>query len=512
MRKYSEMTTTGVVAAKNIIKNIPILNGIQWNISDGDLKKLYESINLKDKLIILEDFERSNIGFDNLLGYINGLVERDRAKVLIVANESEILKKNTEKNSERNQNKCDEDVQRYLQMKEKTINDTVEFDCEFKHAAQQIIKNFDNKVLSEMFERNSERLEEISETIQFVCRKNLRTFIYAIQKTVDLIELIGEKECEEDFFYCLLHGIICLSAKVKEDEFPEWDENKYLSMKLGTKNMPLMKFAYDYIRWQKFDSECVNQTCQEYGHFKMFERDIVYHDSDFRVLENFSIETEENVLRALSNVEKRLQKIDDINVYSYSRLAYYMIYVGSIVEFTYTGACNLMINNIKEISKKGEITIEKLNFHTYDDIEDEELNQEYKEFVKRLSAAIEQENSRQKFSYNPDDIKALYMDICKNEEKYIEGYSFLNKYDPYEIKEMLKHCTSEQMNDFRGILLAVFRNASKNQFDKKDVEMMKQLLELIEEIDAEENEWDKIQEMQMDFLKANLMQFIRQMK
>lgn len=511
MRKYSEMTTTGVVVAKNIVKNIPVFHGIRWDISDRDLKKLYKAINLKDKLIILEDFERSNINIDNLLGYINGLVERDRAKVLIVANENEILKKKAGKNSEINQDNCDEGVHRYLQMKEKTISDTVEFNCEFKRAAQRIIKDFDNKILSGMFERKPEWIEEISRSIQYVCRKNLRTFIYAVQKTVDLIEKIDENEYEEDFFYCLLHGIICLSAKVKADEFPEWDEDKYLSMKLGAKNMPLMKFAYDYIRWQSFDSECVNQTYEEYKRFKIFERDIVYHDGDFKVLENFSIETEKNALGALRNVERRLQKIDEISVYSYSRLAYYMIYVGSIVEFAYTGACNIMISNIKEISKKGEIKIEELNFHIYD-IEDEKLNQEYKEFVKRLSAAIEQENRRQKFSYNPDDIKTLYIDICKNEKKYIEGHSFLNKYDPYMIKEMLKSCTSEQIKEFRGILLVVYRNASKNQFDKKDVEMMKLLLGLIGEIYNEENEWDKIQVKQIKWLQENLEQFIRKME
>lgn len=279
--------------------------------------------------------------------------------------------------------------------------------------------------------------------------------------------------------------------------------------------MPLMKFAYDYIRWQKFDSECVNQTYREYKRFKIFERDIVYCDSNFKVLENFSIETEENVLRALRNMERRLQKLDEISVYSYSRLAYYMIYVGSIVEYAYTGACNLMINNIKEISKKGEIKIEELNFHTYD-IEDEELDQEYKEFVKCLSVAIEQENRRQKFSYNPDDIKALYMDICinicKNGKKHIEGHSFLDKYDPYMIKEMLKSCTSEQINDFRRILFAVYRDAGKNQFDKKDVEMMKLLAELIGEIHNEETGWDKIQVKQVKWLRENLEQFIRQME
>lgn len=33
----------------------------------------------------------------NLLGYVNGLVERDGVKVLLVANENEILKKESKK-------------------------------------------------------------------------------------------------------------------------------------------------------------------------------------------------------------------------------------------------------------------------------------------------------------------------------------------------------------------------------------------------------------------------------
>ena len=80
------------------------------------------------------------------------------------------------------------------------------------------------------------------------------------------------------------------------------------------------------------------------------------------------------------------------------------------------------------------------------------------------------------------------------------------------IKEMLKSCTSEQIKEFRGILLVVYRNASKNQFDKKDVEMMKLLLGLIGEIYNEENEWDKIQVKQIKWLQENLEQFIRKME
>lgn len=40
---------------------------------------------------------------------------------------------------------------------------------------------------------------------------------------------------------------------------------------------------------------------------------------------------------------------------------------------------------------------------------------------------------------------------------------------------------------------------------------MKQLLELVEEKCNEENDWDKIQMMQINWLKSNLNQFIQQM-
>ena len=133
--KHSETVTTGKVIAKNVIKNITGLAGINLGLSDDDLSELYESVNLKDKLLILEDVERSNINITNLLGYVNGLVERDGVKVLLVANENEILRKNDnkfnfdfakvhEKKDEKKQEiKVPEEVKKYLRIKEKTISD-----------------------------------------------------------------------------------------------------------------------------------------------------------------------------------------------------------------------------------------------------------------------------------------------------------------------------------------------------------------------------------------------------
>ena len=75
-----------------IFKGLTEKIGINFDISDKDLKKLYSSIDLSGKLIILEDLERSGIDVLEVLGYVSNLVEQDSIRVLLVANEEEIKK------------------------------------------------------------------------------------------------------------------------------------------------------------------------------------------------------------------------------------------------------------------------------------------------------------------------------------------------------------------------------------------------------------------------------------
>lgn len=519
--KHSETVTTGKVIAKNVLKNITGLAGINLGLDDKDLTELYESVNLKDKLLILEDVERSNISVTSLLGYVNGLVERDGVKVLLVANENEILRKterkmefdfskiSDNKKSDNTEKKVPEEVKLYLRIKEKTISDTIQFNGDFEQAVEQIIKEFDNYKLNMIFQRDQELYKTVSNTVRNICGKNLRTFIFAIQKTVDVIDKMDSNDYEDDFFECLMFGIICLSSNIKADEFPKWDGNDYLSTKLGSNDMPLMRFAYDYIRWQNFDKSSVHKVYEAYKEFRFFERHAEYKDPDLRILSNYSEETEEHVLLALKNVEKKLNIPDEIGIHAYCKLAYYMIYVGSVVGFDYKKSCELMIKNAKGIGSKTNTDADIFFSHTYS-IEDEKIKRVYEEFLKQLAEAISFENKQQMFSYDPEDIEELYNNVCRNTNDYITGHRFLSKYNMDNIGEMLLKSTSEQLQDFRGILFAVYRNAGKGEYDEKDIEAMKQLLAIVEEKYDGENMWDKIQLMQINWLKSNLKDFIEQ--
>lgn len=520
--KHSETVTTGKVIAKNVLKNITGLAGINLGLDDKDLTELYESVNLKDKLLILEDVERSNLSVTRLLGYVNGLVERDGVKVLLVANENEILRKterkmefdssriSDNKKSDNTEKEVPEEVKLYLRIKEKTISDTIQFNGDFEQAVKKIIKGFDNYKLNMIFQRNQELYKMVSNTVRNICGKNLRTFIFAIQKTVDIIDKMDSNDYEDDFFEYLMFGNICLSSNIKADEFPKWDGNDYLSTKLGSNDMPLMRFAYDYIRWQNFDKSSVHKVYEAYKEFRFFERYAEYKDPDLRILSNYSEETEENVLLALKNVEKKLNIPDEIGIHAYCKLAYYMIYVGSVVGFDYKKSCELMIKNAKGIGSKTNTDADIFFSHTYS-IEDEKIKRVYEEFLKQLAESISFENKQQMFSYDPEDIEELYNNVCRNTNDYITGHRFLSKYDMDNVVEMLLKSTSEQLQDFRGILFAIYRHAGKGEFDEKDIETMKQLLAKVEKKYDGENPWDKIQLMQINWLKSNLKNFIEQM-
>ena len=142
----SEAANTAKAVGKIIGKTV--FNGLVskigfdiGGISDDDLKKVYESIDLTDKLIVLEDIERTQIDIIELLGYINNMCENDGVKVLLVTNESELLhfhmgepkKKEKHGGEEIEYTKVySEDAQKYLKAKEKSISDTLQFHADFQ--------------------------------------------------------------------------------------------------------------------------------------------------------------------------------------------------------------------------------------------------------------------------------------------------------------------------------------------------------------------------------------------
>ena len=73
---------------------------------------------------------------------------------------------------------------------------------------------------------------------------------------------------------------------------------------------------------------------------------------------------------------------------------------------------------------------------------------------------------------------------------------------------MLLNCTSEEISSFRNVLLSVYDGATKDTYDDSDKDALKDLLGRLEKITPEKSNWDKIQWLQIDYLKSNISEFI----
>ena len=141
----NEKLAAGALAAQTLAKGFTSFFGVDLQADDNALQKLYESIDLSDKLVVLEDLERTNIDTSELLGYVNNMTEHDKAKVLLVANEDEIIKTKAVEEEDRTEfeqlgkkktQRYDytDETKKYLLNKEKTVSDTILFEGDYRHA------------------------------------------------------------------------------------------------------------------------------------------------------------------------------------------------------------------------------------------------------------------------------------------------------------------------------------------------------------------------------------------
>lgn len=520
--KDSEAVSTGKFIAKTVAKGIAGKLGLDVNMSEDDLKRIYSSIDLSDKLLVFEDLERSDIEISKLLGYVNNLVERDGVKVLLVANENEILGKSSEtfdfdysklfsENPQNDEEECNkncvpEEVEKYLRIKEKTISDTICFECDYCEAVKNILAVFKNEKLKEIINQDPRIIEQLALAVKGSCHKNFRTFIFATQKTVDIFNVIKE-DYNKDFLENIYFGIISFSAKIKKDEFPEWKGTEHLSVELGTNRNPLFRFCYNYIRWQRLDVNEIVKAKEALEEMKLYDSHADQNDKDLQKLYYYHVYKESEIRDVLKTIGKRLECPTDIGFYSYGKLAAYLVMVSHVIGFDYEMCKKQMIKNIR--GEGNRIRSELLFLPMYDDVEEKE---EIKTFFEQLADSMNLKIAKNDFSYDAIDIKKLYDYTSEEKSRISRDHEFISRYDVDRLVEMLFSASAKQIEDFREVLFAVYRYASKSDFIEKDVKSMKEMLGLVQhKLKSQNHDIDKIQIKQLDWLCDNLKTFISQM-
>lgn len=519
------------IVGKTIVKGITSFFNVDLASNEEDLQRLYESLDLSGKLIILEDLERTNIPIKDVLGYVNNLVEQDGVKVLLVANEREILKSeeyevtNTKGETEKKWRWTTE-TEEYLKIKEKTVSDTIIYVCNFDETIQNILQQFtDDRIegllrdtmedsahgtAEDILLRQKIRRQIISIEISDIANKidclNFRSFIFACQKTTDILRLYN-KEIDRLFVKHLFMSVVAFSFRLKNNDKLYWGDDQSGSS-LGTSQYPLFRFAHDYIKFQHFDAAEMEKEEKLFLEQKKLEKVQGEVQLSLNVLYEFYSKTSDLLEWAISDIKKNLETPNTINLILYGKLANYLVLVRDLINTpALVDDCKMaMKSNLATYDYDSEKVSDRLSFHDSFRFWTTEQEQEYKDFIAEMQSIVKtKSHSSIAFDYSVKDMNTFSKQIRDDKDKYISQRAFLKRIDVPKLLSAIEQCSSEQIDNLRRSIGTVYSFSNINEFFMEDKSSLLQLKDgLAALLSRKKSIGDKIKRLQLSWFVDSL--------
>jgi GTPase SAR1 family protein len=171
-----------------------------WSVQVPDFD-LPEYLKDADKsILIFDDLERCKIDISNILGYINYFVEHKGLKVVIVANEDELLK-----------------VESYNAIKEKLIGKTFGVSLDLERALENFIKAVNNSIVRSFLVDNVELIENLYSAAKYENLRNLKQIVLDFER---IFEFLPEKaRKKKELLQDILKFLMAFSIEIKRAKF-----------------------------------------------------------------------------------------------------------------------------------------------------------------------------------------------------------------------------------------------------------------------------------------------------
>lgn len=506
INQKKEKLVAGKVVAKTIINGITSFFNINTNISEDDLQKLYDSIDLTNKILIFEDLERSQIDIVEVLGFVNTLVDNDKVKVLLVANENEIVKGHFQLNNKTKENDFfyNEKELKYLQIKEKTVSETITFSVDLKKSINNIIAEFKNDKLSQIL--NNEMQIKIIKKLKDKNHQNLRTLIFALQKSTEIFKYIDNKE-DDYIFKIILEDILDISIKLKAKDKDKSKQSISSSIIEQYEKMST-NFCANYIVNQIIDEESVKDGILIIKK-EMHASKLQGMDPDLDIIINFTNEEDDRIANSFNNI---LLKLED-NTFPYNQidsLISYSVFLKSYIAFNYSKLKELILDYSKNIS-----SINNLFFRqTIAQLDSDSIN-EYNSFINDFNRRIE-EKHQQHTEANLNtlilDIDRFYKYVWENDSLFLNKKKFLSLIKITEIMKFITNANNKDITTFRHILKNIYRFSNIKEYFIQDIQSLEELYKEIKKYKEDKSiENKKIKKLIIDWLLNDLIEILNQL-
>ncbi|WP_080973331.1 P-loop NTPase fold protein [Aeromonas hydrophila] len=215
------MALTGKIA-KGLLKATLKIDLDGDGKSDGNVSAQAPDLNLPEYLtntsgfvIVFDDLERASINLESLLGYINHYVEHQGYKVIIIANEEEILA---------HQEKQEDFKIAYKRIKEKLIGKSFEINPDLTDALVNFISEIKTVDIQNLYNKNINLISELYESSQY---QNLRHLKQALWDFDRFLKHVSKDASSKDgLLEHLLKLFLVLSFEIKSGNILPQDISK----------------------------------------------------------------------------------------------------------------------------------------------------------------------------------------------------------------------------------------------------------------------------------------------
>ena len=319
-----------------------------------------------------------------------------------------------------------------------------------------------------------------------------------------------DSDFKTSVFYSTLYFVGIIK---KSDEFPKWEGNQYYSISLSqNKQYPVYKFTYNFIKNQTIVS--TNDIESAYAAYKIYLAQYVniwINDKDLQSLDQYYLLTEKEVKMALTSLNNKLNYDTTYNISIYPKLIYKIVSASTAIQYNPSNIITLLL---KKVEIENEYDIQEIkrqkSMYSNDYFEDEKDKIEFEKILEKLEKkAYEIILNKNQISYDHTKINQLYSEICLTPQKYIINNSFISRYEIDKLILMLRESSASELNDFRGILLALYRDGKINNYSKNDKDFLLILKKRIHLEQQQNNTWDKIQKLQIGYMINNIDSVIK---
>ncbi len=510
-KKCREWFATAGVATTIASKTIynALISYIGYDIgkaSERSINNVYYSLDLRKKLVVLEDVERSNINIQELFGFVYNMCDSDGAKVLLVTNEQDLTPYTIETKEDTKginagvigRKVYSQSALEYFKVKEKTVSDTIKFSSVFRITFGEIIDMF-----------HSDDLNCYKETIDHdILRKqlvenesvNYREVIQACQKTCDIFRYITEHRIivDEEFKKCIFIGLINYAQKRLQEPGITFNTQTMFDPRLsGNDVYPLLRFCFEYYNSQMISEKTIIETYAGYKEYLLYLDKPAYGDKDLGVLYNYLRSSEEDLSQAVKSIHSRLDTLSDLSFYHYDRIINHLLvlkYDVKLKDIRIDESINKMINNLK--GRGAKLQYANRFFTSTIVIQDPEGEKEFSEIKSRVYTSLAS-SANQTILLTSEDLAKKISELSKEDLRKYNSASLVEMIPIEKVGENLKKFTSGTLDDLRHIIWQL--NIGELSDDSiSAIVGLRNKMQMLK--DDNKNGLDRVQRMQLNWM------------